>query len=346
MPETRSTMQDVAREAGVHAATVSRALRNCAGVSAEVRSKVLQVASKLGYRPNPLVSALIRSRRNRNREKYHATLAFLLPQWPAASQSYREDYRQLIAGATKRAGEYGYRLEEFSAAIQGMSPHRLSEILAARNIAGLILPPLHSVQETVAVEWTRFPTMAVGYSHRIPVSRVVHNHALAVHVALAKCRRQGCGRIGIVLPRRVSEKVENRWLSAYLIDQFQHQDSASALPPLLLGEGEDEATFAPWLAKNRPDAILGLQHLTPIRRWLKSTGRRVPQDVSLVTLDYKEEGPKFAGVYHDHPLLGAVAVEQLVGMVEHNDPATNSRGASIVIDGVWRDGPTLKIRGP
>lgn len=58
------TLSDVARAAGVHAATASRALRSTAGVSSQTASRVRDVAEQLGYRPDPAAAAL-RTRRSR-----------------------------------------------------------------------------------------------------------------------------------------------------------------------------------------------------------------------------------------------------------------------------------------
>lgn len=338
-------MQDVARQAGVHVATVSRALRRRRGVSDEVRAKVLHVAAELGYQINPLVSALIRSRRNPRRNNYQATLGVLTPPWPYQAQSYREDYRQLIEGAEQRAGGFGYRLEEFKLGARGMSAQRLSEILKARNIAGLILPPLYAAQDTIEVDWKHWPVVAIGYSQRIPVPRVVHNHSRAMHLALAKCRQHGCERVGLILPRRVSEKVEDRWVAAYLLDQFRQRRRAAALPPLLLDGNPGPEAFTPWFKTHRPDAIIGLQHLTPVHRWLQAARIRVPETVALVTLDYREPGPRFPGIDQNYTQLGGLAVEQLVNLVERNDRAMMQRATVLAVDGVWRDGPTLGAAG-
>ncbi|TIU85178.1 MAG: LacI family transcriptional regulator, partial [Mesorhizobium sp.] len=45
----RSTLTDIAREAGVSAATVDRVLNNRAGVRARTREVVLETAQRLGY---------------------------------------------------------------------------------------------------------------------------------------------------------------------------------------------------------------------------------------------------------------------------------------------------------
>lgn len=58
------TIDDVAKAAGVHAATVSRALRGVAGkVSASKRAEIEAVARSLGYQPN-IVAASLRTKRS------------------------------------------------------------------------------------------------------------------------------------------------------------------------------------------------------------------------------------------------------------------------------------------
>jgi LacI family transcriptional regulator len=61
----RSTVQDVARKAGVHASTVSRALNPATRhrLSEEVTARVLAAAAELGYVPNTLAASL-RTRRS------------------------------------------------------------------------------------------------------------------------------------------------------------------------------------------------------------------------------------------------------------------------------------------
>ena len=48
----RSTIKDVAREAGVSISTVSNALNNAGVISEKTRAHVLEVAERLHYIPN------------------------------------------------------------------------------------------------------------------------------------------------------------------------------------------------------------------------------------------------------------------------------------------------------
>jgi LacI family transcriptional regulator len=335
-------MQDVARKAGVHVGTVSRALGGCPGVSEEVRKKIQEFATKLGYRPNPLVSALIKSRRNPNRDKYRATLALLLPDWPPGSVSYVKDYQAMLRGVHTRAAELGYVVDEIELAGLSRARSRLDSILQARNVVGVIIPPLYDSCDAVPLDISRFPTVAIGLSQRMPVHRVVHDHARAVRVAMQKCRAVGCKRIGLVLSRRVSEKVEHRWLAAYLLEKFLSVRGRGVIPPLIMDEPFKESDFGEWFGKHRPDCLLGLPHFMPLRKWIQNLPASVSAGVRLVSLDLQDGGRHYAGIDQVRGELGARAIDHLASLIERNAIRPPGSEVTISVEGNWVDGPSLE----
>src|SRR5437016_2944553 len=120
MPTYPCTMSDVARRAGVHPATVSRALRDDPRISVAQRAKVKRAAQKLGYRTNPLVAALMSARGARHGSDYRATLACITKYPPERKAPFLHDFGHLIGGARERAFGLGYKLEEFN--VQALSP--------------------------------------------------------------------------------------------------------------------------------------------------------------------------------------------------------------------------------
>ena len=52
------SQRDIAKMIGVNVSTVSRALKGLSGVSSDLRQKILQLAEKQGYRPNPFAMSL------------------------------------------------------------------------------------------------------------------------------------------------------------------------------------------------------------------------------------------------------------------------------------------------
>lgn len=89
-------LEDVAREAGVSAATVSRALSRPGMVSEATRSRVLAAAEQLGYRHNAAARALITGR--------SGLLAFSVP---SLANPF---YAPVIAGAQQAAEDAAYEL--------------------------------------------------------------------------------------------------------------------------------------------------------------------------------------------------------------------------------------------
>lgn len=335
------TMQDIARRAKVHVSTVSRALSNDPRINPAVRESIQQIARDLGYRPNPLVSALIRSRRSPRGEQYHATLAYVT-KFPAdCVADRRKSDEPMLEGARECATRHGYLLEEFNVCAPEMSPKRFTEILHARGIHGIILPPLHSTQDTLGLDWSTFSTVAIGFSQReAKFTRVSHNHFGDAILAFQKCRELGYRRIGLALPRRVNDKVEKRWLGAYLLDQ-EETASGQPIPPLIL-EDYNVTSFRDWFQRHRPEVVACTQS-APILRLLEELRLAVPRDVGVVSVS-QAVGVPCAGVSHDLRILGTAAVDTLIGALHRNEYGIPANPYSILLNGTWCDGATLPAR--
>lgn len=123
----RSTIVDVAREAGVSIKTVSRVLNHETRVSEKTREKVQDVIAQLRYRPN------LAARKLRNSEK---TLIALLCDNPEQHLSgFNAD---LQIGAMRECNKQGYFLivDDF-----GSPECAFEDILEYPDLAGVILSP-------------------------------------------------------------------------------------------------------------------------------------------------------------------------------------------------------------
>jgi len=59
------TIYEIARLAGVSAATVSRVINNCRGVSKQRKAMVIEVVKRFRFEPDPLAQCLGRKKRCR-----------------------------------------------------------------------------------------------------------------------------------------------------------------------------------------------------------------------------------------------------------------------------------------
>lgn len=94
--ESKITIAEVARAAGVSPMTVSRVLNGRGGASAETSERVLSAANQLNYRPNPFARGL-RSDRSK-------TIGFLVP------DITNPFFPEIIRGAEDAANAAGYNL--------------------------------------------------------------------------------------------------------------------------------------------------------------------------------------------------------------------------------------------
>lgn len=125
-------LREIAQEADVSVATVSRALRNDKMVASDTRARVLDTAERLRYRPNLLMRG-VRSGRTR-------TIGLLLP-------AHRPFYSDMLAGIHDMLVRERYvplvvwsNLDNRS----GRGPDELEQIhqLVDRRVDGVILRPV------------------------------------------------------------------------------------------------------------------------------------------------------------------------------------------------------------
>ena len=130
-------MREIARAAGVSTMTVSRVLKNHPHHNPETAERVRTVARAMGYRPNPLESALMSQRVRQHGTRASANLAIIDPRADQPS-----DNAVFVRGALRRAEAQGYLARVYPYAPHETSPARLREILTYRAVRGIVLLPL------------------------------------------------------------------------------------------------------------------------------------------------------------------------------------------------------------
>jgi LacI family transcriptional regulator len=110
----RSTLTDIAREAGVSSATVDRVLNNRPGVRARTREVVTEVARRMGY--------IAGNGASETRSATGLSFDFVLP---AGTNSFLEELRQQL----DRQGNAGGGIASTVHSIEGFNPFTLAEKL-------------------------------------------------------------------------------------------------------------------------------------------------------------------------------------------------------------------------
>ncbi len=335
-------MRDIARHAGVSVATVSKCLSGKRDVSAATRCRVLAACRQLGYRTNPLVAALMRTRRRHTAPTDTLTLVFVtaFPTEDGWRCHPSPIFRQMFAGAEARAQERNYRLEHFWLFRDGMSNARFSQMLAARGIRGLLVAPVPDTHTAIELDWAAFSTVVLGLT---PTTRTFHRVATDYYqsmlLAMEECLKLGYRRPGLAARAETIKRLGFRWEGAYLVacDRFAVKRPP---PPLFVDEWTSQAVER-WLERERPDVVIG-PVLGKLEAIIRASGRRVPVDLGLVGLLVPQAGDRLSGILQDGEVIGAVAIDQLISAVERNETGLPEHPITHTTLGRWNPGQTIR----
>lgn len=334
----RKTLKDVAQLAGVSYVTVSLALRSHPRISQETRTRVLTIAKRIGYRPDPVLSALMVYRHGNRPSGNQETLAWINV-WPKPNK-LKEAYGPYWDGALERCNELGYNLQELRLVDFGMSPRRLSRALRTRNIHGLLIPPQYHSRAHLNLEWEHFSAVAFGYTLARPKLHLVSNAQFrSAVIAIRALRKLGHRRIGMSLEHYLNERTDHNYVGGYLTEQLRSK-SADQIPLLVLDDESSKTRrkLLQWYEKYQPDAILTGGWFT--RECLESAGYRPARDFSLSMLYLRNSDD--SGIDQNECTTGRTAVDILVGMLHRSERGIPPIPLRTLVEGQWVEGKTVR----
>ncbi len=328
------TMRTIAESLGIATSTVSRALRDDTSIGVRLRARIKRASRDLGYRPNPLVASLMAQLhvQRRRSDPYHIAWIDLWPSDQASAQLLL--FNPLLEGARLRARELGYGIEVYKPIQHGMDPARLRQILFARAHWGLVIPPVPEEAKHYALDIAGFAAVTVGTSLHSPVMhRVSPDHYQGAQLACTALRERGFRRLGFALSHAMHERVERKWLGAYLAEQRQWP-AGERLAPYLFSAAE-EARFQRWLAEEKPDVILMAEE--QVEDWVAIRRGGTRNRVETLWLLLEQKHRRRRGVDYRGEKIGAAAIELVVGQIHRNERGCPTTPNTLLMQGVWVD---------
>lgn len=337
------SLRELAEKLNLSHATVSSALRGSPLVKESTRLRVLEAAEQLGYRGNPLASALMAEMRRSRGSVFRGLLAILdldppgrRP--PRASSGY---HAELTAGAAERAQELGFKTDVITLGAGGHELSRLNEVFFTRGVRGVFLLPSLARPNLACIDWSQLSGLYADYVVGQPrLNAICPDHHRAMILALDELHALGYRRPGLVLDPAIDARLMHRWQAAY---HAYFSDPARTRPPgPLLVPRLDEATFASWFRTGGFDVVLG--HDPAIMDWMRAAGASVPETHGFCCLNLVQPAQPCAGLDLQPRAIGRRGMDLLTGQVMRNEFGPPEPPMCSLLPANWVPGPSVRAQ--
>jgi len=304
------TIRDVAQQAGVSTATVSRALRGLPNVDEQTRDRVRKVAADLDYVISPSASRLASGRTG--------SIAVVTP------YIARWFFGMILSGVESVLQNAGMDVLLISVSTADGPTQNFVAPKLRRRVDGvlvLVLPP--EDEQLQAILELGMPTSLIGVSQP-GITSVTIDDVLAARIATQHLINLGHRRIGVIAGQPIrgpftAEHDRNRGFLTALSDAGIEFDPMLEAFGYFTIQGGEQAMTALLTLPNRPTAVMCMsdEMAYGAMRALRSHGLQPGRDVSLVGIDGHDMSEFLDLTTVAQPVadLGRIAAESLLTQI-------------------------------
>ncbi|TYC50054.1 catabolite control protein A [Weissella muntiaci] len=319
MDKQTVTIYDVAREAKVSMATVSRVVNGNANVKQETKEKVEEVIKRLGYRPNAVARGLA-SRRT-------TTIGVVIP-------DVTDDYfAELARGIDDVAQMYHYHIILANSDEAGTKEAQVIDNLLSKQVDGVIFMG-NMISDAVREEMVRadVPFVLAGTVDRTGVQPSVNiDYVSAIDEATARLIKAGHKNISFI-----SGPLTDEINSEYKLMGYKNALTVAGYdydPALVLSTGYDYQSgykLADQVRNTSATAaiVVSDEMAAGVLNGLTDAGVRVPEEFEIITNNDSKLAtitrPQLSSITQPMYDLGAVAMRMLTKMMEREELAVKS----------------------
>lgn len=303
------TVEDVAKEADVSTATVSRVFSGSAKVNEDTSDKVLRAARKLNYRPNRVASRL------RGKGSQSKVLGLIVT----------DLNNPFFSDIARGVGDIAYKNENGVIVCNtDEDPQKerfYLDILLSEKVAGLIIAPTIGNKEYLKEIRKNIPLVTVDrHIPEIDIDSVLVDNEHGAYLAVNRLVNLGHKRIGIVCGIKGITTTEKR-LSGY--EKALRENGISTKRKLIFHGNSKEEGGIKGVKKllnleSPPTAIFSTNNLMTLGIYeeLYRQGIQVPEDIAIVGFDDMSWAtalnPPLTAVRQPSYDLGVTAIELLL----------------------------------
>lgn len=309
----RTTIADIAREAGFSQSTVSLVINNNPRISEDTRAKVLAAIEKYGYKPNIQARGLaLRSSR---------IISVVLPDIPHV---FADNYfGELLSGIYAGASEAGFKVLVDLANMKFIRTQEYMNILDMQQADGMLFLGSTNYDQFLSIfNDKKYPFLLVNnYFPQWDIDYVTADYAYVAKLAADHLLGLGHRKIGLITGTNVQTAVD-------LLEAFEGclKEAGISAEDMPWADGRfsdkigfEAARVVMTLNPNITAIMCGNDTMaTGAIRYLKSRGLRVPEDVSVMGVENLPSAvlssPRLTTISNRLHDLGAMASKQLLAL--------------------------------
>ena len=272
------TIYDVAKEAGVSIATVSKALNDSYTIPDQTKAAIREIADRLGYRPNARAKNFARQASGTVLfiTDFYQNIAFENPHMfeiisGIATYLDGKDYSLTLKPLTKQAATLYIR-----------------DIIQQRQADALIIHAFVLSPELAAIlSRVDFPYLVIGKpGFRCNICWIDVNHEQAGQIAANYLLDKGYRRMAFITGQENDALSQSRLRG---INQVMSEEELSV--EVVCNESpyalDDEALYGLLMRRPRPEVLLCSNNHLALHclQYIRRIGLKVPQDIALLTFD-------------------------------------------------------------
>ena len=324
------TMRDIANQLGVSSVTVSKALNDKEGVSDELKERIKQLASELGYRVNMAAKTM--------REGLTYNIGVIIPErFTGPDQSFYLRVYQEISKSLEATGYYGILHILSSSDEEGLL---LPRIYYDRKVDGFIVLGQINKSYIEVIENIEQPKLFLDfYDEHSSIDSVVTDNFYGAYELTNYLIQQGHRDIAYVGNLYSTSSIQDRFLGYYksLLEHHVHLE-----PKWIINDRDEQGTYIDIeLPSPLPTAFVCNcdQVAYSVVQKLKQMGHQVPEDCSVVGFDNDIYAtltePHLTTIDVNINQMAQTAVQSLLRQINHPDV----RFGRLVVKGeiIYRD---------